>query len=802
MKRSIALLFCAVFSWNVDAQEFEMSIFLDLPDSLELYHLEWADLGSDGVQDLVIFGQNANGEERLFFYQNDSLRHLQYSGSLLTDVNASASLLTDFDGDNSLDILITGTRGTDSVTLVFLNQGADGFFKVDSIFTSGGALRMADMDGDGVREILLSGESDGGPYLRVLKRDLDAWKIVHDSIRISATGLEAFDFDSDTDTDLFVSGVDPDGQRVVNTYSNHGEFAFTSSTVTLGITGVTIPADLNEDGRFDLLLAGKDSGGTDRLLMFMNTPTGFVAGDTLEGVSSPSLFAADLNSDGRCDQSLLGLGVDGDTINIVHTSGEVRKIEHHHVVTQAFGHGDRDGDLDLAQLVNNGSGYGLRILENLSPENLAPAAPTNLTVANIFGRMFLYWDKPADDHTPVSSLTYDVMVQSAGQPLVTGHFDLQSGRRLTVSGGNNGTANYALLRFGAGASSVMVQSVDNSFHAGSGSTCTGIPDSCVEIISEQVDACIGEFLVLASRDEALWFSFRDGFLGHRDTLGLFFQAPDTIFSFIPRFPCPLINTYTFRTGALASRQSDSTWVACEAQLLRLGVEAGWESVTWSSGRKGFLGTSDSLDYFVTGPDTLSVRLSDSTGCNVQRDVGLLISKPDVEVAPAAYQILKGQTVRLNAFGAGALSFEWAPPSSLDDPHGQTPLASPLQTTQYTVTAEDSLGCAASATVIVLVEETAFVPTLFTPNHDGSNDALRIYGLDDARDFSFTIYNRNGNVVYNTTRVSEAVSSGWGGSTGGQAQPSGIYYWKVEGLLGTGQRLLLNGKSTGSILLVR
>jgi gliding motility-associated-like protein len=104
-------------------------------------------------------------------------------------------------------------------------------------------------------------------------------------------------------------------------------------------------------------------------------------------------------------------------------------------------------------------------------------------------------------------------------------------------------------------------------------------------------------------------------------------------------------------------------------------------------------------------------------------------------------------------------------------------------------------------VVIQVEESAFVPNLFTPNGDGKNDALLIYGLTQASSFTFQIFNREGNVVYESSNLLQATSAGWNGTAGGTRQPSGIYYWKVEGTTQTGQRLLLNGKKTGSILLV-
>ncbi len=79
--------------------------------------------------------------------------------------------------------------------------------------------------------------------------------------------------------------------------------------------------------------------------------------------------------------------------------------------------------------------------------------------------------------------------------------------------------------------------------------------------------------------------------------------------------------------------------------------------------------------------------------------------------------------------------------------------------------------------------------------------LLVYGLTQATSFSFQIYNREGNTMYETKDIQEITSQGWDGMVRGTLQPNGIYYWKVDGKTMNGEQLLLNGKKTGSILLV-
>jgi gliding motility-associated-like protein len=99
--------------------------------------------------------------------------------------------------------------------------------------------------------------------------------------------------------------------------------------------------------------------------------------------------------------------------------------------------------------------------------------------------------------------------------------------------------------------------------------------------------------------------------------------------------------------------------------------------------------------------------------------------------------------------------------------------------QLTIT--DAQGCTNSVTEIVEIKDifNLFIPTSFTPNNDGTNDAFFIQGTDiDPDRFEFEIYNRWGEVIWETTDPSDA----WYGQVGEEGQhyvPNGPYAYRVE-----------------------
>ena len=80
---------------------------------------------------------------------------------------------------------------------------------------------------------------------------------------------------------------------------------------------------------------------------------------------------------------------------------------------------------------------------------------------------------------------------------------------------------------------------------------------------------------------------------------------------------------------------------------------------------------------------------------------------------------------------------------------------------YWVQVADANGCIGSDTIAVTqIQNNLFLPNMFTPNGDGSNDALLLYGNGFSEEILFQIYNRWGEVVYSTSSFTELKTVGW------------------------------------------
>ncbi len=810
MNRFVIILGLLVLSMSATAQP--AYPYLELPDSINHVEFEWVDLDNDGLLDILLMMKSANNLDYIGIIKGDTTNTSLELLHSFPIISYHAYRLVDFDRDNDIDVLVSGKKNSADITVIYLNKGAFGFDEKLVPLPTFSIARFADLDNDAVPEILISGSDAGGSYMRFLKQfPGDTWLTVHDSMDIVCSSIESFDADGDGDIDVFISGKSSMGEPISRFLINKGNFHFKTESFT-SQSGFSSSGDSNGDGFFEIILIAEDKNGAWHTTKFQNNAGTYVSSELPMTLRNGKPFVADFNYDGAADISYYGMDQSGDTINLIQFStGAIHSLPSSHLRGQRFGDLEGDGNLELLTLTDNGP-LRLTVSRDMPrATNLSPGSPLHAVALPIFDRVFMYWEKPADDHTPMKSLTYDMFLSGTINHKA-GEFDLMSERRLTVTHGNNGTNNFALLKdIDPNGLKFSIQAVDNSFHAGTrlglSTVCLGGvgigPSACATISTEEVSACTGENITFTAPAGALWFSFADGFLG----LGVensFSTASnpkgDTIFYFHPIVEgCATLKAWTIRVNNDTLKiEMDETY-ACANSSIELSAEAGWESISWSSQNFGDLGSSNSITYDITQPDSVFATLSNSQGCQILRKTAINLSKPNVKVSAEQIKIMSGGEVQLQA--SGAQRYIWSPTTGLSETDIPNPLASPSTTIQYIVTGYDSLECSAQASVTVIVENTGFIPNLFSPNDDGQNDQLKIYGVSSARSFSLSIYDREGSLVYKTSDVSEAVQTGWDGTKNGNKQPPGVYFWEVKGEVTDGQ-LLLNGKDSGSIVLIR
>ena len=106
---------------------------------------------------------------------------------------------------------------------------------------------------------------------------------------------------------------------------------------------------------------------------------------------------------------------------------------------------------------------------------------------------------------------------------------------------------------------------------------------------------------------------------------------------------------------------------------------------------------------------------------------------------------------------------------------------PLEDLAIELLLVDTSGCEIrlQATINVTINRDLFVPNVFTPNGDGVNDQVTLYGESGLVITSFRIFSRWGELIFETEDIPAGVpGAGWDGSYGGKDAQPGVYVYRA------------------------
>jgi gliding motility-associated-like protein len=145
--------------------------------------------------------------------------------------------------------------------------------------------------------------------------------------------------------------------------------------------------------------------------------------------------------------------------------------------------------------------------------------------------------------------------------------------------------------------------------------------------------------------------------------------------------------------------------------------------------------------------------------------------------PEAYAVT-GLPLTLQARPIGTTAL-WTPPTSLDDASSYTPTFTDSKERTYTIALKTAAGCITIDTQVVKINKNIviYVPNAFTPNSDSRNDVLKPFMIGIKELLYFKIFNRWGELVYETKSITE----GWDGRYKGNPVQSHTLVWMLQGI---------------------
>jgi len=232
---------------------------------------------------------------------------------------------------------------------------------------------------------------------------------------------------------------------------------------------------------------------------------------------------------------------------------------------------------------------------------------------------------------------------------------------------------------------------------------------------------------------------------------------------------------------------DRDTVMCEGDTITLSIDDVHSGYNWSTG-------STASSITVTAAGIYDVDVTTTSGCVATASIEVVtLPLPNITVTADIDQIFAGDTVQLDA--TGGITYQWSPSDGLSDPNIPNPIANPVRTTTYTVTADGPNGCFGSAEITINVGAGINVSPkpLFSPNNDGQNDLWVIENIDRYPDCTVIIVNRQGNVLYERRPY---YGNEWDGTLNGNPVIEGAYYFIIR-CEGSSQNA-----ASGSITLIR
>ncbi len=178
-------------------------------------------------------------------------------------------------------------------------------------------------------------------------------------------------------------------------------------------------------------------------------------------------------------------------------------------------------------------------------------------------------------------------------------------------------------------------------------------------------------------------------------------------------------------------------------------------------------------------------------CPDADEVTIFLHPPLLVDAGNNVTISPGANTTLSASGGG--SYQWMPSQGLNCTTCQNPVAQPTATTKYFLVVTDVNGCTSLDSVLITIEIECgelFVPTAFSPNEDGQNDILFLYGKC-LRTLTFSIFDRWGNKVFETNDITQ----GWNGYFKERLMSTGVFAYTLTAVTDSNEDVIMKGNIT-------
>ena len=274
-----------------------------LPQSLVV-----ADFNHDGILDLAVPNQYGGPVFNLSVLLGNGDGTFRPQVAYPTGICPVSIATGDFNGDGTLDLV---TANFDGKSISVLLGNGDGTFGSNTDYPMGSpvaAVAVGDFNGDGKLDILVADYIPGGVSLLLGNGDGTFSMPTFFATGGNSRSIAIADLNSDGKLDAVVASE----SNTVSVLLGHGDGSFAPVvnyptgplTMSQGYSNAVALADLDHDGRLDIVVANK-SGTTISILRGLANGT-FASPISISSGDDPAAVAiADFNGDGRPDIAVL-----------------------------------------------------------------------------------------------------------------------------------------------------------------------------------------------------------------------------------------------------------------------------------------------------------------------------------------------------------------------------------------------------------------------------------------------------------------------------------------------------------------
>jgi gliding motility-associated-like protein len=207
---------------------------------------------------------------------------------------------------------------------------------------------------------------------------------------------------------------------------------------------------------------------------------------------------------------------------------------------------------------------------------------------------------------------------------------------------------------------------------------------------------------------------------------------------------------------------------CAGDSALLDAGPSFISYSWNNG-------SSSQSIVIYTKALYNVVATATNGCSSADSIDVSVYSKPSNFLPAEAFLCNKDSIQLSPFG-NYQAYLW-------NTGATSGLISIVQPGLYWLQVIDNNGCIAKEFVEVKEKKCVqgiYVPSAFTPDNNGRNDRFKPLVYERLKQYSFSIYNRWGSLVFTTRDI----SNGWDGKIAGVLQDANVYVWicsyQIEG----------------------